>query len=173
MQTDRKNAISYDSPNYITRPKLLLLQKNGNTFFSSQQLTHHPIPSVKPIKLVHTDLKFGISKDSPFSGMYTQIHPLTPSIFKNRRPLFQPRASLSNFAKGCTLRQQPQILKKDGLFMRMQSCSSPRDSTVVDSFVYRENIDNLCSNTHPEELNGFRCKLFDYKRSYSSCSQLR
>ena len=135
MQTDKKNALAYDSPTYIIRSKILLLQKEGKEFFKSSQIIHYPLPIYKPNKLVHVDYKFGLSNDSPFNTRYSSVHPLTPTIFRKTEHSFADslRTPLHNFSKGCSTKQLSP--NKDGLFMRMLNHSSSREVTMKDSFI--------------------------------------
>jgi hypothetical protein len=173
MQTDKKNALSYDSPEYIIRQRRLLLQQNGNTFFHAHQKPSHPIPSIKSTKFIHTDMKFGISKDSPFHNSYTEYNPLTPQMFRSKVPIPSfVRESLSSMPRYKLVQETNGKIKKDNLFMRMLNSSSSKDLTLKDSFASKENLDNLCSNTKADTFQGYKCRLFDYKRSFSSCTHL-
>lgn len=171
MQTDKKNALSYDSPEYIIRQKRLLLQKNGNTFFHAHQKPFHPIPSLKSTKFIHTDMKFGISKDSPFHNSYTEYNPLTPQMFRSKVPMPSfIKESLSSMPRYRPAQEINGKINKDNLFMRMLNSSSSKDLTLKDSFASKENLDNLCSNTKADSFQGYKNRLFDYKRSFSSCT---
>jgi len=76
MQTDKKNAISYDSPISLAKAPYLLLQERGTTFFHSDQRIYHPLPSIKH-KPVHFNYRFGLSQDSPFHTKYSITNELT------------------------------------------------------------------------------------------------
>jgi hypothetical protein len=81
MQTDKKNAISYDQPKYLLGNQYSLLQKNQRNFFYSRDKNHHPIKMESPAKTPNKNMKYGLSKDSPFLSKFSQIHRLTPSLF--------------------------------------------------------------------------------------------
>jgi len=179
MLTDKKNALSFDSPDYIIRPKMLLLQKQGNQFFLSSQKHHHPVPEIKPTKTVITNYKFGLSKDSPFHNKYSEMHKLTPQLFRvhvekakknhhfNIRQLTkQAHGSEKTFCNLLTKYQPPE---RYDLFKNMLNHSVSKEKCRKASFLNKEDHSILETNAKTYNCDEYlgKIKHFTSKSFYS------
>ena len=87
MQTAKKNAVSYDLPDYLIRNKNLMLQKDGGkAYFLSKERSLHPITPTKPIKNLNPEYTTGTSQDFTLSTNYGLRHGLTSSLFEKETP---------------------------------------------------------------------------------------
>ena len=50
-----------------------------------------PINNVKTQKTIHTNYRFGISKDFPFVSQYSEFHNLTRSLMADDEPDYKVR----------------------------------------------------------------------------------
>ena len=67
----------------------MLLQKDGNKFFFSNDRHKHAIPTPKPIHTIHKEYKFGLSKDSPYISRLSYVNSMTSSLFDATSPKSQ------------------------------------------------------------------------------------
>ena len=76
----KKNAISYEWPAYLAKnPHLLVANAKGQ--LSLLQDNKPDLAKKSPPKtLINTKMKFGMSKESPFTTKYTEAHPLTQAF---------------------------------------------------------------------------------------------
>jgi hypothetical protein len=156
MQTDKKNALSWDNPEYITKPKVLLLQKNGNQFFQSYNKAIHQLPKQRSSKYIITNLKYGLSKDSPFHSKYTEMHKLTPAIFmdepnvrsKNMTNLWKT----TNQSPPSHMYQQAQPIRYR-LFSKLLNRSASREECLKVSLMEQQSQKNLNQVSQHHLLN--------------------
>ena len=166
MQTDKKNALAWDSPDYIIRPKALLLQKDGNKFFYSCDKDYFPLPLTHQSKSIVVSYKYGMSRDTPFHTQYTEHNMLTPSIFGDEI-LFKSKNAHSMWH---TQQESPKSnpMRKFKLFSRMLDRSASREELIRSSVV--------SDNKYRELLTSSKAKQFDdlnhNMRPVKSCKTL-
>ena len=87
MRTFKRCAVSRDNPEYLIRNQYMLLHQDGNKYFSASDRQNHAIPQIKPLTLINTEAKFGLSKDSPYHSRYTCVNRGTSSLFESGSPV--------------------------------------------------------------------------------------
>ena len=89
MNWFRKNALSYENPEFIIRNPYLILKNKDFQFFKSQFRNFFPIKSIKPLFKANPELHYGESKDFPL--FHRLDNSKTVRIFKiNEKSAFRP-----------------------------------------------------------------------------------
>ncbi len=78
----KKNAIDYEWPAYMARNPATLMANGRGQRCQRKDITADFADPAPAKALINTSMKFGMSKESPFTSQHTEMHPSTKAFGK-------------------------------------------------------------------------------------------